>query len=132
MPFDGRMNLDMLFQAVTGFRLGIEYDGAYWHEGRDRRDSWKTERLIGAGFVHDVLRIRERPLRLLGPLDISIPRGASGQEIAISVLAHLNHTVGSNFGDDVQERIHFNLYRPGRTLEPKRAACRECRRWLAA
>jgi hypothetical protein len=124
------MNLDMLFQAVTGFRLGIEYDGAYWHEGREQRDSWKTERLIGSGVVHEVLRIRERPLQRLGPLDISVPRAASGQEIAAHVLAHLSHTVAYDFGNDVQERIDFNLYRPGRPVDPSRAACRECRRRL--
>lgn len=120
----------MLFEAVTGFRLGIEYDGAYWHEGRDQRDAWKTERLLDSRFVHDVLRIRERPLRLLGPLDLSVPRAATGQEIATNVLAHLSHTVAHHFGGDVQERIHFNLYRPGRMLDPSKVACRKCRRHL--
>lgn len=130
VPFDGRMNLDMLFEAVTGFRLGVEYDGAYWHQGREERDAWKRERLIDSTLVCEVLRIRERPLRLLGPLDISVPRAASGQEIATNVLAHLGHTVAHDFGDVVEERIHFNLYRPGREIDPRRIRCRRCRQVL--
>lgn len=130
VPFDGRMNLDMLFQASTGFRLGVEYDGAYWHAGRERSDAWKTERLLRSEFVHDVLRIREEPLEALGPLDIVVPRGASGQEIAMTVLAHLQHTVVSAFDDAVAERIYLNLSRPGRAVDPSRVRCRPCRRML--
>lgn len=128
VPFDGRMNLDMLFHAQTGFRLGVEYDGAYWHTGRERNDAWKAERLLTSGFVHEVLRIREHPLERLGPLDIVVPRGASGQEIATVALAHIQHTVASAFGDAAEERIFLNVSRPGRTLDLRRVRCGGCRR----
>lgn len=52
VPFDGRMNLDMLFAAATGYRLGVEYDGAYWHSGRENCDWRKSDRLVGTGFAH--------------------------------------------------------------------------------
>ncbi|UAL29821.1 hypothetical protein K8W59_19170 [Nocardioides rotundus] len=131
VPFDGRMNLDMLFEAVTGFRLGVEYDGAYWHQGREHSDRRKAEALVASGFVHELIRIRERPLRLIGPLDITVPRAASGQEIAAIVLAHLGHTVAYDFGELACERLDFALYRPGRAIDSNRVACGGCRRIMS-
>lgn len=130
VPFDGRMNLDMLFEGDAGFRLGVEYDGAYWHEGREPQDSWKRYRLIEHGFVHEVLRIREQPLILLGPLDISVPRSAGGQEIAMNVLAHLGHTVAYDFGGVAEGRVHMNVDRRGRALDLGRVGCVGCRALL--
>lgn len=127
VPFDGRTNLDMLFSAHTGFRLGVEYDGAYWHRGHEARDYRKSERLVHSRFVHEMLRIREHPLEKLGELDLQVPRGAQGQEVAAHVLLHLSHTVAVEFGHEARERIDFHLSRPARRFDAGRMRCRHCR-----
>lgn len=127
VPFDRRMNLDMLFEANTGFRLGVEYDGAYWHLGRESRDRQKAERLVGSGFVHDVMRIREEPLDPLGPLDVSVPRGAPGDEVAGRTVLHLQHTVAYAFGPDVEDHVAYQVHRLGRTIDRYQLSCVRCR-----
>lgn len=130
VPFDGRMNLDMLFNANTGFRLGVEYDGAYWHLGQESRDFRKTQRLLGTGFVHEVIRLREEPLALLGPLDVSVPRGTTGQEVADRALLHLGHTVGHAFGPEVDDHLDFQIRRLSLSADKDHFLCRKCRRLI--
>ena len=43
----------------------VEYDGSYWHQGYDYRDSLKTEAMIASGLK--VIRVRELPLEFLLP-----------------------------------------------------------------
>jgi very-short-patch-repair endonuclease len=75
--------------VVPELRLVIEYDGAYWHRGRDDHDRRKTSRLIAAGL--NVIRIRDDGL---APLDVgesvSIERQLTSDDIARLVLNLLN------------------------------------------
>lgn len=48
----------------------VEFDGAYWHNGKQDRDSAKTTRLTDAGYR--VARIREDPLGPLTKHDILV------------------------------------------------------------
>lgn len=128
VPFYGRMNLDMLFKAETGFRLGVEYDGAYWHRHTERRDARKSHLLTTSGFVHLLMRIREYPLRPLGELDVVVPPGSRGPEVAVHALLHLSHTVANDFGYETRERIDFSLGRPGRSIKIGRLLCTGCLR----
>lgn len=53
-----------------GQQVVVEYDGAYWHQGKNEHDVVKTQRLLDAGFV--VVRIREQHRGLnLGFLPLS-------------------------------------------------------------
>jgi hypothetical protein len=90
-PDDRRLWIDMVFTLAPGFRLAIEYDGAYWHAEKFESDQRKGERLVGSGFVDDIVRLREEPLELTSPNDVRIRRGAGAQEIAALVLLHLLH-----------------------------------------
>lgn len=48
----------------------VEYDGSYWHRGKERRDLAKSRSLAHEGW--HVIRIREIPLKPLGPHDIRV------------------------------------------------------------
>jgi hypothetical protein len=66
---DGRLrNLDIV---LPQFRTVIEYDGKYWHRDKEDSDRELTVALQRTGYC--VLRVRERPLPLLGlPHELSI------------------------------------------------------------
>ncbi|MEX5709103.1 zinc-ribbon domain-containing protein [Parafrankia sp. FMc6] len=68
--------------------LILEFDGSYWHEGREMQDAAKSRRL--AGVADFVIRIREDPLNPVDPaLDIIVPLRAPAREAAEIVLEHL-------------------------------------------
>jgi hypothetical protein len=50
--------------------IAIEYDGAYFHKSKTKEDRAKNRKLSKAGV--SVIRLREVPLKLLGPDDIQI------------------------------------------------------------
>jgi hypothetical protein len=66
---DGRLrNLDIV---LPQFRTVIEYDGKYWHRDKQSADCEVTEALERHGYC--VLRVREKPLPLLGiPNELAI------------------------------------------------------------
>lgn len=74
-----RLRVDMIFGKIA-----VEYDGSYWHRGKDDRDQEKTARLRQAGY--HVIRVREHPLELTGPCDTHAPRAASAFHVAAAVL----------------------------------------------
>lgn len=131
VPFDGRMNLDMLFEAQSGFRLGIEYDGAYWHAGKRRSDLSKTRRLVDSGLVHELIRVREDPLDLLGPLDLSVRHGSSGLEVAQSTILHLHHTVADAFGSAVVQHVDYQVFRIRSVVNMDQIRCDDCLKALS-
>jgi hypothetical protein len=53
--------------AMPEIRVAVEYDGAHWHAGAERRDRAKEARLQRAGWT--LVRLRERPLEPLGAFD---------------------------------------------------------------
>lgn len=79
--------VDVLLEAR---RVVIEFDGSYYHSGREHedRDDRKTRALTALGYR--VVRIRENPLPLMDGLrDISVPRGASIKAILDATLKQL-------------------------------------------
>lgn len=77
-----KVSVDMCFGNVI-----VEYDGAYWHEGREASDAAKTARLAAAGFR--VVRVRELPLDVTGDADVRVPRNHPPHLIAGAVLSAL-------------------------------------------
>ena len=59
-------NVDIAVQISREELLLIEYDGAYWHRGKQEVDLRKTQSLLKEG--HRVVRLREHPLESL-PLE---------------------------------------------------------------
>lgn len=67
--------------------LVIEFDGSYYHGGREAQDRQKTELLEEAGWT--VVRIREHPLEPIGTADVTVPFHADEKQVADTLLVHL-------------------------------------------
>ena len=50
------------------YNIGVEFDGSYWHEGSEVKDTKKNESLLRAGV--ELIRIREEPLQKISKHDI--------------------------------------------------------------
>ena len=91
LPSDARMHLDMRFLLPEGQMLGFEYDGAYWHSGKEDADERKADRVLSDHLADVVIRIREQPLVGLAREDVVVPHGASASTIVWVTLLHLCH-----------------------------------------
>ncbi|KQT96597.1 hypothetical protein [Sanguibacter sp. Leaf3] len=131
VPRDRRMWLDMLFTTGYGPRLGIEYDGAYWHRGREASDERKTWHIIDSGLAHEVIRIREEPLEVIGRYDIVVPPRATAGVIAQTVLLHLQHHGLQNTPNLWNETTGL-LTAAHERLDEKHLRCQDCIKVLAA
>ncbi|MDX3762298.1 zinc-ribbon domain-containing protein [Streptomyces sp. AK02-04a] len=81
-----RWEADILIPA---HRVVVEFDGRYWHArpGAADRDRRKSEAIRGAGYT--LIRVREEPLPVLHPHDVSVPAG----DTKAAVVAVLNRIV---------------------------------------
>lgn len=73
--------------VIESWRIIVEYDGAYYHRDRSAQDCRQTRKLNGAGYR--VVRVREAPLKPLGPHDVTVPDPSTPVERAKAVLAKL-------------------------------------------
>ncbi|MCX2748066.1 zinc-ribbon domain-containing protein [Arthrobacter sp. MI7-26] len=64
--------------------IAVEFDGSYWHEGKEDRDREKTDQLQELGYR--VIRVREHPLEALSPQDALVRRAPTGHEVATAAL----------------------------------------------
>ena len=53
---------------IDRYQIGIEYDGAYWHKGKESRDKKKEELLSFLGII--LIRVREEPLEIISERDV--------------------------------------------------------------
>lgn len=106
----GRYELraDMMFLVGARERpVVIEYDGGYWHRDREDTDLRKICETLELPGLHDIIRLRVRPLRRLRPADISIPPRADAMTCARLVLLHIAHRPEPyELDDDTLDRIH--------------------------
>jgi hypothetical protein len=126
VPDDRRMRLDMRFRGRGDLPIGVEYDGAYWHAGREDADLLKSARLMATGTAAVVVRIRESPLSTLTRDDVCTPAGGSAPQIAIAALLHLVHIQAIDA--DVEARIAAAIVASAVTIDRRRILCRVCRR----
>jgi hypothetical protein len=118
--------LDMAFPLLGARSLGVEYDGAYWHQGQEERDLRKTFMIEGTGQYY-VLRIREEPLQPLTPLDVQVPARADPATCAQLALLHLFHELLMERGDDGHRRIWNFLSARAQLLALSDIRCGMCR-----
>lgn len=69
--------VDFVFRDLG---LVVEFDGSYWHQGREDRDIDKAYRLRELGWT--VIRIRERPLPILTTHDVVSEFGEDVADVA--------------------------------------------------
>jgi hypothetical protein len=81
-----RWEVDILIPA---HRVVVEFDGRYWHarSGSEARGRRKSDAIRGAGYT--LIRVREDPLPVLHPHDISGPVG----DTKAAVVAVLNRII---------------------------------------
>lgn len=75
---------------LPSLQVAIEYDGRYWHQGKEDDDVRKTKELQAAGLR--VLRLREKGLPLLSEDDLEIELDAGNKAphvVAAAVLTRL-------------------------------------------
>ena len=82
--------------TVAQLHLLIEYDGVYYHRGREDHDAQKSAALRAAGWT--VVRMREEPLPVLHPHDMRVPilSPAAAQEMVSALLAHLRDVLDAD------------------------------------
>ncbi|WP_156959495.1 hypothetical protein [Nocardia sp. BMG51109] len=88
------LRADMMFPIGEQHRhsLVIEYDGAYWHSDDEDTDMNKiVNTLYDPSGPHDIMRLREQPLRRLWPVDVSVPPRADAMTCARLALLHIAH-----------------------------------------
>jgi hypothetical protein len=112
--------VDMVFWLEFDQALVVEYDGAYWHRGRERGDRWKAESVSLNGWL--VIRVREEPLRPLRPEDVWVPKAADAAMCARLVILHAAHLLG---GYQRSRMEHF-LMAAAVPLTQEQVPCRAC------
>lgn len=85
--------VDMLYPNV---KLIIEYDGQFYHLGKDEQDIAKTADLQNAGW--NVIRIREGKLKKLNQIwDVHVIKYKYEEDKVKVVLAHIKSLIDANF-----------------------------------
>lgn len=72
---------------IPDLNVGIEYDGAYYHGGREKTDSEKNQRLENAG-IH-LIRVREAPLKPLGKTSIASDREGVTKQVMNEIIREI-------------------------------------------
>ena len=82
---NGRLRAIDIF--IPELNLAIEFDGSYWHKDKRVIDKIKSEMLIDEG--HQVIRIREQPLKKIHDNDIISKLPYNGKEITNNILKRI-------------------------------------------
>jgi hypothetical protein len=72
---------------IPELNLGVEFDGNYWHKGKEALDKLKTEQLNDEGFK--VIRVHEEPLKKLFETDVISNQPFSGKYVTDKVLKQI-------------------------------------------
>ena len=59
---------------IPSIGTAIEYDGKYWHQGKETKDVEKNKSIEANGLT--LLRVREAPLKPISKKDLIIPCGS--------------------------------------------------------
>ncbi|MFE2472064.1 DUF559 domain-containing protein [Streptomyces mirabilis] len=85
-----RWEVDILNSA---HRIVVEFDGCFWHArpGSEARDRRKSDAIRAAGYT--LIRVREDPLRVLHPHDVSV-RAGDAKAAVVAVLNRIMEITG--------------------------------------
>ena len=84
-------------------QLGVEYDGIYWHQSREKNDEEKNQKLNNLGI--SLIRVREKPLNKIQEKDIVIePKALSLTDVKLLV-SHIEELI-----IDPSEKITLREY----------------------
>jgi hypothetical protein len=69
------------------YQIGVEYDGSYWHKGKETRDRKKGVALSEQGIK--LLRVREEPLEILSEFDVLTSSRGLKKEVVDEILTNI-------------------------------------------
>jgi len=72
---------------IPQLKLGIEFDGSYWHKDKRALDKLKTENLEEKGF--EIFRVREEPLKRIFDDDIMSKKPFNAKQVANDILTQI-------------------------------------------
>ena len=72
---------------IPQLKLGIEFDGSYWHKDKRALDKLKTENLEEEGF--EIFRVREEPLKRIFDDDIMSKQPFNAKQVANDILTQI-------------------------------------------
>lgn len=91
---------------IPELKIGIEYDGVYWHDDKIEKDREKSKALESSIFL---IRIREDDLPLIGPNDLQVDK----RKLSVSTIKSLLTVILEHREppDETVSRIHDYLRR---------------------
>ena len=72
---------------IPDLKLGIEFDGNYWHKDKRALDKLKTEELEAEGF--NIIRVRQKPLKRIFEDDVMAEKKYDGKKITNDILIQI-------------------------------------------
>jgi hypothetical protein len=72
---------------IPQLKLGIEFDGSYWHKDKRALDKLKTENLEEEGF--EIFRVREEPLKRIFDDDIMSKQPFNAKQVTNDILTQI-------------------------------------------
>ena len=72
---------------IPQLKLGIEFDGSYWHKDKRALDKLKTEKLEEEGFK--IFRVREEPLKRIFDDDIMSKQPFNAKQLTNDILTQI-------------------------------------------
>ena len=72
---------------IPDLKIGIEFDGSYWHKDKRDLDKLKTEELEAEGF--NIIRVRQKPLKRIFEDDIMAEKKYDGKKITNDILTQI-------------------------------------------
>jgi very-short-patch-repair endonuclease len=72
---------------IPQLKLGIEFDGSYWHKDKRALDKLKTEQLEDEGF--EIFRVRQEPLKRIFDNDIMSKQPFNAKQVANDILTQI-------------------------------------------
>ena len=72
---------------IPQLKLGVEFDGSYWHKDKRALDKLKTEKLEEKGF--EIFRVREEPLKRIFEDDIMSKKPFNAKQLTNDILTQI-------------------------------------------
>ena len=72
---------------IPQLKLGVEFDGSYWHKDKRALDKLKTEKLEEEGF--EIFRVREEPLKKIFDDDIMSKKPFNAKQVTNDILTQI-------------------------------------------
>ena len=100
----GKIEVDIF---IPSLRIGIEFDGSYFHRNKEDKDREKTKRLNALG-IH-LVRARELPLSKLSDEDIEVSQKGITKKDINNLARSILKTGGATISDSINQKTEEYL-----------------------